>query len=539
MADAALHAQAGTAAIAARPRLDRGFDPRTAWIFLGLLGAGLLYVAYSLYADVDASGTRSVTFLPYLLLFIALLIALGFEFVNGFHDTANAVATVIYTHALPAQIAVVWSGAFNFFGVLLSSGAVAFGIISLLPVELILQVGSSAGFAMVFALLIAAIIWNLGTWYLGLPASSSHTLIGSIIGVGIGNALLHGQDGTSGVDWGQATNVGKALLFSPLVGFVVSALLLLAMKLVVRQPELYRSPTTEKPPVWWIRGLLIFTCTGVSFAHGSNDGQKGMGLIMLILIGTVPTAYALNRALPESQVAQFSANSAAAAKIVDQKAAGYNIPGDPRPAVTAYVSKHVIDGGTYPSLAVLIRDVDKQVKEYGTLANIPAEAVGNTRNDMYLTSEALRYLMKDKDNELSKEEVGILNAYKQSLDSATKFIPIWVKVAVAIALGLGTMIGWKRIVITVGEKIGKTHLSYGQGAAAELVAAGTIAAADMYGLPVSTTHVLSSGVAGTMAANGSGLQLSTIRNIAMAWILTLPAAMMLSGSLYFLFLRLF
>ena len=539
MADAALHAEAMAGGRPVRPSLDRRSDPRQAIIFLLLLGGGLLFVAYSLYSDVAQSGAKTTTFLPFLLLFVALVTALGFEFVNGFHDTANAVATVIYTHSLPAQIAVVWSGSFNFLGVLLSSGAVAFGIISLLPVELILQVGSSAGFAMVFALLIAAIIWNVGTWYLGLPASSSHTLIGSIIGVGVANALSRGQDGTSGVDWGQATAVGKALLFSPVVGFVLSALLLLAMKAVIRRPELYRAPETDKPPAWWIRGLLIFTCTGVSFAHGSNDGQKGMGLIMLILIGTVPTAFALNRALPEGAVAQFLVDSAGASKIVEEKAAGYNILGDPRPAVMEYVSHHKISGGTYPSLAVLIQDIAKQVKEYGSFAKIPAEAVGNTRNDMYLVDEALRNLMKDKDNELSKEEIGTLNAYKQSLDAATKFIPTWVKVAVAIALGLGTMIGWKRIVITVGEKIGKTHLTYGQGAAAELVAAGTIAAADMYGLPVSTTHVLSSGVAGTMAANGSGLQLSTLRNIATAWILTLPVAMMLSGFLYILFLHLF
>src|SRR6202049_5073224 len=247
---------------AARPNLDKGFNPLTLIMFFGILAAGLLFVAYSIYADVDATGVKVTTYLPYLLLLVALLIALGFEFVNGFHDTANAVATVIYTHSLPAQIAVVWSGSFNFLGVLLSSGAVAFGIISLLPVELILQVGSSAGFAMVFALLIAAIIWNLGTWYMGLSASSSHTLIGSVIGVGIANALMRGQDGTSGVDWAQATNVGKALLLSPLVGFIASALLLLVMKLLIRQPELYRSPETDdEPPAWWIRGLLIFTCT--------------------------------------------------------------------------------------------------------------------------------------------------------------------------------------------------------------------------------------------------------------------------------------
>src|SRR5712692_9959837 len=524
---------------ASRPNLDKGFNPLTLIMFFGILAAGLLFVAYSIYADVDATGVKVTTYLPYLLLLVALLIALGFEFVNGFHDTANAVATVIYTHSMPAQIAVVWSGSFNFLGVLLSSGAVAFGIISLLPVELTLQVGSSAGFAMVFALLIAAIIWNLGTWYLGLPASSSHTLIGSIIGVGIANALARGQDGTSGVDWGQATNVGKALLFAPLVGFVASALLLLAMKALIRQPELYRSPQTDKPPAWWIRGLLIFTCTGVSFAHGSNDGQKGMGLIMLILIGTVPTAYALNRALPESQVAQFQKTSTAAATVIAAKGAGHSIIGDPRPAVTQYVSAHTISEGTYPSLAVLVKDVGDQVQKYGTLDKVPAEAVGNTRNDMYLTSEAIRFLMKDKENDLNKEEVGVLNAYKSSLDAATKFIPRWVKIAVAIALGLGTMIGWKRIVITVGEKIGKSHLTYAQGASAELVAAATIGAADMFGLPVSTTHVLSSGIAGTMAANGSGLQWATIRNIVMGWVLTLPAAIMLSATLYWTFSQIF
>jgi inorganic phosphate transporter, PiT family len=250
MTDAAVDARAVTGAKPVRPSLDKGFDPRTAIVFLLLLGGGLLFVAYSLYADVAASGAKTTTFLPYLLLFVALLIALGFEFVNGFHDTANAVATVIYTHSMPAQIAVVWSGSFNFLGVLLSSGAVAFGIISLLPVELILQVGSSAGFAMVFALLIAAIIWNLGTWYLGLPASSSHTLIGSIIGVGIANAMARGQDGTSGVDWGQAAAIGRALLISPLVGFCAAGLLLLLMKFLIRQPELYRAPETDTPPAW-------------------------------------------------------------------------------------------------------------------------------------------------------------------------------------------------------------------------------------------------------------------------------------------------
>ena len=542
MTDIAINSSMGDAAPiqpASRPNLDKGFNPLTMILFFGILAAGVLFVSYSIYADVDATGTRVTSYLPYMLLFVALLIALGFEFVNGFHDTANAVATVIYTHSLPAEVAVMWSGLFNFLGVLFSTGAVAFGIVSLLPVELILQVGSSAGFAMVFALLIAAILWNLGTWYFGLPASSSHTLIGSIIGVGIANALMRGRDGTSGVDWGKATEIGYALLLSPLVGFVCAAVLLLLLKMIVRNPALYAAPEGNKAPPLWIRGLLIATCTGVSFAHGSNDGQKGMGLIMLILIGTVPTAYALNRALPESQVAQFQQTSEAASKVVATKGAGHRIVGNPRPAVTLYVAEHKISEGTYPSLAVLVKDVGDQVAKYGSLNKVPAEVVGNTRNDMYLTSEAIRFLIKDKENDLSKEEVATLNAYKGSLDQATKFIPTWVKVAVAIALGLGTMIGWKRIVITVGEKIGKTHLTYAQGASAELVAAATIGAADMFGLPVSTTHVLSSGVAGAMAANGSGLQIATIRNMVMAWVLTLPAAILLSGTLYVIFSRVF
>ena len=306
-----------------KDRTLRGtINPLTGIIFGGVIAAVILFVAYSIYSDIDAAGSKVTSYAPFLLLFVALLIALGFEFVNGFHDTANAVATVIYTRSLPANFAVIWSGMFNLFGVLASSGAVAFGIISLLPVELILQVGSSAGFAMVFALLIAAIIWNLGTWAFGLPASSSHTLVGSIIGVGITNALLHGRSGTSGVDWSKAKEVGEALLLSPLFGFALAAVLLLLLKSVIRIPALYAEPKGDQPPPWWIRGILILTCTLVSFFHGSNDGQKGMGLIMLILIGTVPTAYALNRALPENQLQVFAERSQAASAVIEQESVG-------------------------------------------------------------------------------------------------------------------------------------------------------------------------------------------------------------------------
>ena len=519
---------------------DSKTTPITAAIFFLLLVAGLLFSGYSLRSDVTEAGPVATSWLPYLLLGVALLIALAFEFVDGFHDTANAVATVIYTNSMPANAAVVWSGCFNFLGVLTSSGAVAFGIISLLPVELILQVGSGSGFAMVFALLIAAIVWNLGTWALGLPASSSHTMIGSILGVGIANALMHGRDGTSGVDWAQASKVGYSLLLSPMVGFFCAALLLLALRAFVKSRELYEAPVGNTPPPWYIRGLLILTCTGVSFAHGSNDGQKGMGLIMLILVGTVPMAYALNRALPVDQVTQF----VAVAQVTQQSLQKYIPPSapalaEPRPALTAYIRDKEMNPSVVPALATLVGDIGSAVKLHGSLAKVPAETVGNVRNDMYLAAEALRVMDKTKALPFDPDTAANLKAFRRQLDDATKFIPLWVKVAVAIALGLGTMVGWKRIVVTVGEKIGKSHLTYAQGASAELVAMLTIGAADMYGLPVSTTHVLSSGVAGTMAANRSGLQWSTVRNLAMAWVLTLPVAILLSGSLFWLFSHIF
>ncbi|HEY1257209.1 MAG TPA: anion permease [Terracidiphilus sp.] len=587
----------------------------------------------------DFSGITISSFWPYALLIFALLIALGFEFVNGFHDTANAVATVIYTHSLDPNIAVVWSGLCNLCGVLLSSGAVAYAIITLLPVELILQVSSGAGFAMVFALLIAAIIWNLSTWWFGLPASSSHTMVGSIIGVGLANQLMSANTGTSGVDWEQATKVFKVLLISPVIGFGAAALLLLLSKLFIltkyakefaihydanhkkllwaipailitgipgayvfnfvaplilglfgdagkalwlpiqafqsanvpyglfavmllvgvlgyycvylfsrivieNGDVLYSAPDGATPPPWPIRALLIFTCSGVSFAHGSNDGQKGMGLIMLILIGTVPTAYALNHAVSSKDTQSFIAASEQAGQVINRHVDNTGILGaDARAEVTNYIRTKQIQPDTMLALRELVSDLKGDVTTYKEYKAVPANRQANVRNDMYVASEAIRLMQKNDDSlkaagkptVFTASENATLKTYKSKVDQATKFIPPWVKVAVALALGMGTMVGWKRIVVTVGEKIGKEHLTYAQGACAELVAMCTISAADTWGLPVSTTHVLSSGVAGTMAANGSGLQLATIRNIALAWVLTLPAAALLSGGLFWLF----
>jgi PiT family inorganic phosphate transporter len=449
------------------------------------------------------------------------------------------VATVIYTHSLEPHVAVVWSGFWNFFGVVISSGIVAFGIVSLLPVELILQVGSSAGFAMVFALLTAAIIWNLGTWWLGLPASSSHTLIGSIIGVGIANQLMSARSGTSGVDWAQAIKIGESLVLSPLFGFALAGVLLLVMKAVIKDKRLYEAPKGAEPPPFWIRSLLVLTCTGVSFFHGSNDGQKGMGLIMLILIGTVPTTYALNHAVTSRQSQDFIAVSTQAADTFGKYVQGSASIGDPRDDVTEYIRTKEFRSNTMLAMRELANGIGTEMAIFKQLPAVPHEHVRNFRNDMYLMSEGIRLMQKSKTPEMSSGDVAVLKNYKVHIDRATRFIPLWVRVAVALALGLGTMVGWKRIVVTVGEKIGKNHLAYAQGAAAEITAMATIGAADGLGLPVSTTHVLSSGVAGTMLANRSGLQWSTVRNLLLAWVLTLPMAMMLSGFLFFAFRKLF
>jgi phosphate/sulfate permease len=613
--------------------LDKKMKKSSAWVSgvvvaVALLG-GLGYIGFHIQQDLSNVTVASVW--PFALLGVALLIALGFEFVNGFHDTANAVATVIYTHSLDPNIAVVWSGLCNLAGVLVSSGAVAFSVITLLPVELILQVSYGAGFAMVFALLLAAIIWNLSTWWFGLPASSSHTMVGSIIGVGVANQLMSVHSGTSGVDWGQATKVFQVLLISPIVGFVCAGALLLISKffiltkwaksfavhynenhkkplwliptvaitgipgayvflylapmvfglfgtpgMAVWQPikyfagwnpptgliatmlvvgiigwylvavfarividnadVLFTAPKGSAPPPWPIRALLIFTCSGVSFAHGSNDGQKGMGLIMLILIGTVPTAYALNHAVSARDVQAFVSASQAADAVINKHVDATGIMGaDARSTVTQFIATKQLQPDTMLALRELVNDLSNEVSIYKEYKSVPASQQTNVRNDMYVASEAIRLMLKSKNPQFTSDETASLTTYETQVNKATKFIPGWVKVAVALALGLGTMVGWKRIVVTVGEKIGKEHLTYAQGACAELVAMGTIMAADNFGLPVSTTHVLNSGVAGTMAANHSGLQFSTIRNIAAAWVFTLPVAALLSGTLFWLF----
>jgi phosphate/sulfate permease len=495
------------------------------------------------------------------LLIVALAIAFGFECVNGFHDTANAVATVIYTKALAPTPAVVWSGLWNFIGVHAGGIGVAFSIVHLLPVDLLVNIKTGRGLAMVLALLVAAIVWNFATWYRGLPASSSHALIGSIMGVGMMNAWLEHGSFFQGLNWHKVTEVMLALLLSPVIGFGLAAGLLLVCRRLLRSPALYEPPAGEAPPPWWIRLLLIGTCTGVSFAHGSNDGQKGMGLIMLVLIGIVPASYALDmRSSPQAVAAAVAAAkkleaeltapdmAAMMAALRDQHIATTRVERLARGSGVAAAEtleyglvNDVYDafGTDDPVLATLdplplARGVIETLGGRQGFSDLDAVGRWTLRTQLVELGISVRTLLREFGHQLTEDRRRVLAGIAGDLARPVEYVPEWVVMGVALCLGLGTMVGWKRIVVTVGEKIGKTHLSYAQGGVAELVAAGTIGLADGCGLPVSTTHVLSSGVAGTMWANRSGIQASTCREIALAWVLTLPAVIVLSAALYWL-----
>jgi inorganic phosphate transporter, PiT family len=460
------------------------------------------------------------------LLVLALLVVFGFEFVNGFHDTANAVATVIYTRSLRPWFAVIWSGICNFAGVSLGGIAVAMSIIKLLPVELLASSGSGAGLAMVLALLIGAILWNLGTWYFGLPASSSHTLIGAIVGVGLANSMMPGHVFGTGVNWHKVQDIGLSLIVSPVFGLTLAAgILLLARKLIPTQ-ALHRPAEPDKKPPGWVRGILIATCSGVSFAHGSNDGQKGVGLVMLILIGILPADFAINTAMQQAKLTETVETTTQIEEIARSAYAGADAKlasNDPKAVAPESPASAVVTDLT------TLRATFQRV---GSLKDVPPQERWALRTKIQRVDANLAALEKAQPKALSKEQGELLKKHRAALKGTVEYAPWWVLVGVAFALGLGTMIGWKRIVVTVGEKIGKTHMSYAQGASAELVAASTIGASAYLGLPVSTTHVLSSGIAGTMVAQKSGLQGGTVRSIALAWLLTLPASMLLAAVLF-------
>lgn len=437
------------------------------------------------------------------------ILVLVFEFSNGFHDTANAVATVIYTNSLRPTVAVVWSGVMNFIGVIAGGIAVAYALVELIPPEVLFPPDGHLAAGMLVAVFAAALVWNVGTWWFGIPNSSSHALIGSLIGVALETSLVQDGGSTRGVDWGQVWSVLGSLLVSPVLGFVLALLLFKLTTMIFREKHLYEPPQGDQPPVWWMRALLVFTCTGVSFAHGTNDGQKSIGLIMLTIIGLMPAAYALNLDMTSQQIREISGQMATAARIIEGA-------GGPRSAAGAASA----------------RALGERFAQLGKLGDIPPDQRTGVRNDLNNALASLHDVTESKTAPEADRKSA--KSIHDSLMRGVQYAPWWVRVLSALCLGIGTMVGYRRIVTTLGERLGKAQLVPAQGASAELVAAGLIGFAGFSGYPVSTTHVVTGGIAGTMVASGAGVQPATVWRIAAAWIFTLPATVAISAGLFYL-----
>lgn len=453
------------------------------------------------------------------LLVFCLLLVCAFEFINGFHDTANAVATVIYTNSLKPWTAVIWSGVWNAIGVFAGGIAVAMGISNLLPVEVLTDTNLAHNIALILSLLITAILWNFGTWYLGIPASSSHTLIGSILGVGIAFSFIAPDQGISYVNWSKAKDIGLSLLLSPLVGFSLAIILMYILKQLIRDKKIFKEPDPQATPPWWIRIILISTCTGVSYAHGSNDGQKGVGLMMLILIAIVPSYFALDHRI---SLNEYHSNITEVSRILEKIDAQQLSTGE---------RKEV------EKIESFIVDLKTNLGTASAYTELSADNQFAIRKDLILIGKSAKNILQSEEINLSVKDKKKLKSSVDEMKSLTEYAPDWVILVIALSLGVGTMVGWKRIVKTIGEKIGKQHLTYAQGASAEIVAASTIGFSTYLGLPVSTTQVLSSGIAGSMVASKGikNLQKKTIRSIFLAWLLTLPVTVLMSGGLFLLF----
>jgi phosphate/sulfate permease len=453
------------------------------------------------------------------LLILCFLLACFFEFINGFHDTANAVATVIYTNSLKPTVAVVYSGLLNFSGVMLGGIAVAMGIVNLLPMDVLVDANPYHGIAMILALLLSSIIWNFGTWYFGIPSSSSHTLIGSILGIGLAFYFLPGDLGVTAVNWDKAKDTGLALLLSPLLGFSMAIIVMFIFKRLVKADVIYKEPIPGKKPPIWIRMLLWLTCGMVSFFHGQNDGQKGVGLIMMILIAVLPAQFSVDSTIPLQNVGNNIANI----EILMLK------------ADTSVLSAR--EKKLHSELVQHAQHFKTEVAGKQSTTEVPLANRFSLRKDVIKITKGAEKMITGGNLTLSLNEIKELGKEIKAAKKLVEFAPSWVMILISLCLGMGTMVGWKRIVKTVGEKIGKQHMSYAQGASAEIVASIGIGLASWKGLPVSTTHMLSSGIAGSMVAKKGlkNLQKGTIKTIVLTWVLTLPVTIVLSASLFLLF----
>ncbi len=481
-----------------------------------------------------------------LLLVLALIFVLFYEAINGFHDTANAVATVIYTRAMRAQLAVVMAGVFNFLGVLLGGLSVAYAIVHLLPTDLLLNVSSAHGLAMVFSLLLAAIIWNLGTWYFGIPASSSHTLIGAIIGIGLTNAIVTNSSVVDALNIPKMISIFLSLILSPLVGLVIAGLMIWFLRrywsgtkkrrrIHLTPAEREKKDGKRKPP-FWTRTALILSAVGVSFSHGANDGQKGIGLIMLVLIGVAPAGFMVNMNSSDYEIARTrdAVVNLEQYYTTHREALAHAIELTP-----ALNTENTILNEQFhcdsSRTGIVLRQAQDLLGNIHTYDDLLPEQRSQMRRLLMCISDTAAEVAKLP--ETKPEDARFLKRLSNDLLNTVEYAPIWIIISVALALSLGTMFGWKRVAVTIGEKIGKKGMTYAQGVSAQVTAAVSIGVASYTGMPVSTTQVLSSAVAGTMIVDGGGVQTKTIKNIMLAWILTLPVSIVLSGVLYWISLQ--
>ncbi len=482
-----------------------------------------------------------------IMLVLALLFVLFYEAINGFHDTANAVATLIYTRAMHSHLAVMMSGIFNFLGVLLGGLSVAYAIVHLLPGDLLLNLNSAHGLTMIFSMLLAAIIWNLGTWYFGLPASSSHTLIGAIIGVCLTNAIMTSTSIMEALNLSKLIRIFLSLLLSPLIGMIVAGLIVFLLRRywngTKKRQRIHFTPAErekkdgKRKPPFWTRTALILSAIGVSFSHGANDGQKGIGLIMLVLIGIAPAGFVVNMSATSYDIARTR-------HAVEQLEQFYQKNADlvahpttvqhliPDVELTALPNAEIPSNCDRSCITCSITAIEQAKKLLAQLKNYDELTIDQRRHIRYLLmciTETAKIISKMP--EIQPEDKRLIKALNKDLLKTVEYAPTWIIIAVALALSLGTMVGWQRVTTTIGEKIGKKGMTYAQGVSAQMTAAIGIGIASYTGMPVSTTQVLSSAVTGTMLTSG-GIQTKTVKNIMLTWILTLPVSMVLAGLLY-------
>ncbi|CAL4325746.1 Low-affinity inorganic phosphate transporter 1 [Buchnera aphidicola (Eriosoma grossulariae)] len=474
-------------------------------------------------------------------LILSLIFVCVYEIVNGFHDIANSVITVIYTRSMSSNIAVIMASVFNFFGVILGGLSIAYTIVHLLPIEVLLNLSFFHRFLVIFFILLVVMLLNLFSWYYRLPSSSSHALIGSIIGIGFANSILFHCSLLNSINVIHIKNIFIVLICSPFFGFFIAlffVFLLRSLKMILKynniinmDPVFYKNKFNKTRPPFLIQMTLILSAIGLSYAHGSNDGQKSIGLIMLILMSILPGYFVLNL------------NSAPVEIIHTQKSIKYfkeyyqlnNLH-----AMNSYsvsIKKHFYSKYSYyddPFLSSMnyVNHIMNNVSNYRQLGI--TERIYIHRLLLLISNHINKKLILSNINQGDKI---FLKKLQFNILKSTEYAPLWIIFMVAFFLSIGSIIGWRRISVTIGKKIGQKNMTYGQAISIQMTSSISIGLANYVGFPVSTTHISSSAVMGVMLISRGGIQLKTVKNIFLAWVLTIPISIFLSGLLYWMLFK--